>query len=84
MDYPVRNPLKILSTMTEVLEELKIKNPKAHIAVVRSWATVTFVMKRSPIEEMETENIRNFCEKMMFDPVLLPDYRLRSGLIIIN
>jgi len=78
MDYPVRNPLKILGTISEVLEELGIKNPKDHIAVVRGWATLTFVMTRSPVAKRETENIRNFCEKMMFDPALLPGLQVNE------
>ena len=73
MDYPVRNPLKVLATMTEVLEEAGIHDVNQHIAAVRSWGTITFVMKRLPITGVETKNIRTFCEQMMFDPVILPD-----------
>jgi hypothetical protein len=78
MDYPVRNPLKILGTITEVLEELGIKNPKDYIAVARGWATLTFVMTRSPVTKKETANIRNFCQEMMFDPVLLPGLQVEE------
>ncbi len=72
MDYPVRNPLKILATLVEVLEEVGIQNPKEHIASIRSWASISFVMKRSPITKQEIQNIRNFCERMLFDPAILP------------
>ena len=72
MDYPVRNPLKILATMVEVLKESGIQHPKQHIAAIRSWGTITFVMSRSPLQESEINNIRGFCEKMMFDPAILP------------
>jgi hypothetical protein len=71
MDYPVRNPLKILATMVEVLEELGIQNPKDHITAIRSWGTITFVMARSSLQENEINNIRSFCEEMMFDPAIL-------------
>ena len=71
MDYPVRNPLKILATMVEVLQELGIENPKDHIAAVRSWGTITFVLTRSSLREQEIKNIRSFCEAMMFDPAIL-------------
>ncbi len=72
MDYPIRNPLKILTTMVEVLEESGIQNPKDHIAAIRSWGTISFVMTRSPLQQNEINNIRSFCEEMMFDPAILP------------
>ncbi|MFN2439839.1 MAG: hypothetical protein ABR503_11620, partial [Chitinophagaceae bacterium] len=71
MDYPVRNPLKILATMVEVLSESGIQNPKDHIAAIRSWGTISFVMTKSPLQRNEISNIRSFCEEMMFDPAIL-------------
>lgn len=75
MDYPFRNPLKVLATLVEVLNELGVKNPKEHIAAVRSWGTITFVITRSPIQLQEINNIRSFCDQMMFDPALLPQLK---------
>lgn len=73
MDYPTRNPLRILATITSVLEDRGVLDPKDHIAAVRGWATMTFVMKRSPITEDERVRIRAFCSQMRFDPALLAD-----------
>ncbi len=72
MDYPIRNPLKVLSTLVEVLDDLKIPDPKNHIAAVRSWGTITFTISRSALTETEVANIRDFCDEMMFDPAILP------------
>ena len=72
MDYPVRQPLKMLATFVEILEELDIQQPKDHIAAIRSWATISFALTRSPISEQQIQNIRNFCEQMQFDPAILP------------
>jgi hypothetical protein len=72
MDYPVRNPLKILATMAEVLADVGIQDPTRHIAAIRSWGTITFVMTKSPLQEQEIANIRRFSEEMLFDPALLP------------
>lgn len=72
IDYPARNPLKVMSTMVEVLEKLKISHPWLHIAAIRSWATITFVLTKSPLTERETENIRIFCRELQFDPTCLP------------
>lgn len=81
MDYPVRNPLKVLATMVEVLDDLGIANPRAHLAAARSWGTITFVMTKSPLTNSEVVNIRNFCDELMFDPAILPDLKPgeRSG-----
>lgn len=75
LDYPPRNPLKILATMAELLEELKTSDPRNHLAVVRSWGTITFVLSKSPLTQSDAKNIRAFCEKMRFDPALLPDLK---------
>jgi hypothetical protein len=72
IDYPARNPLKILSTLVEVLEKLKINHPQLYIAAVRSWATITFVLTRTPLTEKEIQNIRIFCRELQFDPTCLP------------
>ncbi len=72
MDYPARNPLKLLGTLIEVLEELKIPEPRNHIAAIRSWNTISFVVTKSALTEPEIKNIRNFCDQLQFDPVFLP------------
>lgn len=73
MDYPARNPLKLLATLAEVLEQLNIRQPHHHIAAIRSWNTITFVITKSALTEREIRNIRNFCNQWQFDPALLPD-----------
>src|SRR5688572_17314273 len=45
MDYPFRNNLKITATIAETLEEAGIKEIRSHVAAVRSWATITWVIK---------------------------------------
>jgi hypothetical protein len=75
MDYPARNPLKLMATAIEMLEELKITQPRNHIAAVRSWSTISFVITKSALTNPEIVNIRNFCEQMQFDPVFLPGLR---------
>ncbi len=75
MDYPSRSSLKLLSTLVMTLESQGITSPEKHIAAVRSWGTITFVLKKSVITPQETAAIRQFCHEMFFDPVLLPDIR---------
>ncbi|NII29719.1 spermidine synthase-like protein [Pseudoflavitalea sp. X16] len=72
MDYPARNPLKLLATLTEALEQLNIRQPQHHIAAIRSWGTISFVVTKSALTGTEIRNIRNFCNQWQFDPALLP------------
>jgi hypothetical protein len=78
MDYPIRNPLKILATMVEVLTEAGVQHPTDHIAAIRSWGTITFVMTKTSLRENEIQSIRRFCEEMMFDPAILPQLTLEE------
>ncbi len=74
MDYPARNSLKILATLVESLSKLDPeKKPEKHILAIRSWGTVTFVLKKSPVSPDEIRKIREFCQQRNFDPLLLPD-----------
>jgi hypothetical protein len=73
MDYPFRNPLKVLSTLAEAIEKNIHEEPSTRIAAVRGWGTLSFILKRSPITPEESKKIREFCSTMLFDPVILPD-----------
>jgi large-conductance mechanosensitive channel len=72
MDYPYRNSLKITGTLAETLHTAGIKQYQSHLAAVRSWATITYILKRSPFTNTDTTTIRNFCRNYFFDPLLLP------------
>lgn len=73
LDYPVRTPLKIASTIVEMLHNQGINDAAMHIALVKSWGNVTFVVGKQPINTDHVGLIRTFCQDMNFDPVLLPD-----------
>ena len=72
IDYPYRNSLKILSTISEVLSERHIINPKEYIVAIKNWNTITFLIKNNPLTEFDTHKILEYCHQMNFDPVLLP------------
>ncbi|OGU68862.1 MAG: hypothetical protein A2W30_01155 [Ignavibacteria bacterium RBG_16_36_9] len=73
IDYPYRNPIKILATFAEVFEKREIENPEKYIAAIKNWNTITFLIKKDPFNSVEMDSIRNFCERMNFDPVILFD-----------
>lgn len=72
MDYPPRNPLKLLATLCETHENNSDAPLEEHLVAIRGWATITFVLKKTALTGAETARIRDFCSMMYFDPVLLP------------
>jgi hypothetical protein len=72
MDQPPRNTLRILATFVETAEHNGISDVEAHIAAIRSWSTITFILSRAPLTGESTDRIRAFCEQNQFDPALLP------------
>ena len=71
IDYPARNPLRLLATLVELLEATGAQ-PTDHIAALRSWGTLTFCIKKTPLGIGEIEATRSFAERWAFDAVLLP------------
>ncbi len=72
LDYPFRNPLKLAATITETVEAVRPDSVQWHIAAIRSWATITFLVKKTSLSPSDTTAIRQFCNKVYFDPLLLP------------
>ncbi|MFB3056966.1 MAG: spermidine synthase-like protein, partial [Ignavibacteriaceae bacterium] len=46
IDYPYRKPLKILSTVAEMLYDRGIKNSENFITAIKNWNTITYTIKR--------------------------------------
>lgn len=72
LDYPSRTSLKLLATIVQTARNNGVTEPDKHIAAVRSWGNVTFVLKKSPISGQEIQRVRDFCQELFFDPLLLP------------
>jgi spermidine synthase len=70
---PPRTTLKLLATWRQLLDEHGISNRAAHVAAVRSWGTITFLLSKSPLNAAEREHLRQFCHELGFDPLLLED-----------
>ena len=70
-DSPPRNSLRLAATIAETLENVGV-DYRHHIAAVRGWNMITFIVKRSPLTGRETREIRSFCKRLQFDPILLP------------
>ncbi|MCA0931798.1 hypothetical protein LCM02_04990 [Lutimonas saemankumensis] len=71
IDLPPRITLKNAALIAGLLENLKISDPMRHVVAIRSWATLTYVLKKSPLKQDEVKNVIHFCDSNGFDPVLL-------------
>ena len=72
MDYPFRNSLKVAATLAETAEAAGLSHLQSHVIAVRSWGTITFLLKKTPVTTSDITRIRQFCDRLYFDPVLLP------------
>jgi hypothetical protein len=73
IDYPMRNALKICATIVAALREEGKTECVEYLAAIRSWGTITFVVKNNPFAAEEEKQIREFCTRLKFDPMLLPN-----------
>lgn len=64
---PQRTELRLLATLAEALEESGVREPGAHLAVIRSWGTLTILAKRTPLTPAEATAVRNFARDRRFD-----------------
>jgi hypothetical protein len=81
MDYPFRNSLKIAATLAETLDRAGITDHRLHLAAVRSWGTITFLIKKSALSVADTAAVRKFCNDYFFDPLLLPGLRNEERMV---
>ncbi len=72
IDLPPKISLKTAAMISESLESFQIKEPLNHVAAIRSWGTLTYVIKQKPLNKTEINKIKTFCKRYNFDPILLP------------
>lgn len=73
VDFPLRRPLKLLTTLAQLLEQENISAPSRHLIAIRDWGSITYLLKKTPFRKGELATVRAFCHKRQFDPLLLPD-----------
>lgn len=72
LDTPPRNALRLAATIAETLDGAGA-DVRSHFAAVRGWDMITFVVKRTPFTPEEVLGIRDFCDRLQFDPLILPE-----------
>ena len=68
---PPRGGLRIFDTAAQALRD-KGLDPRKHMAMIRSWATVTVLVSASGFSDSDCGRIRSFCEARSFDLCYLP------------
>ena len=68
---PPRGGLRIFDTAAQALRN-KGLDPRKHLAMIRSWATVTVLVSASGLSDGDRRRIRSFCKARSFDLCYLP------------
>ena len=69
---PPREAPRIVALAAESLERQGTKNPGEHIVAIRSWGTITILVKKSGFTQEDVESIKEFCRERKFDIVYAP------------
>ncbi len=69
---PPRESLRLAALFIDLLEGAG-KDPRTHLVMIRSWATVTLVAAKTAVTPKQAAAIRAFSESRGFDLVWLPD-----------
>jgi len=71
---PPREGPRLIDTLAAALRA-RTRDPARHLAVVRSWATVTALAFDRPITDVQARALREFSRARSFDLVYLPELR---------
>jgi len=69
---PARDSLKLAATAIEALRQTGVAAPGEHLAVIRSWNTVTLLLARSPLSAERIDVLRQFARSRSFDTAWYP------------
>jgi len=68
---PPRQEAKVLATWIEALEKKGLQ-PSSRIAAIRSWGTLSYFIKKSPLTAAEISRLKAFCRARLFDTAYFP------------
>ncbi len=64
---PPRHELRIISIALKALEDIGIPSPERHLSVIRTWGTITIIIKKGELNNDNIEKIKEFCRERHFD-----------------
>ncbi len=76
---PPRTELRLLATLALSAEASGIRDVSRHIAAVRSWDTLTILMKRSTLTTEDIRRIKTFAREMRFDLAYYPGIKPKES-----
>lgn len=72
---PPRTEIRLVSTIVEALEGIGVKEPKRQLAIIRTWGTITILLKKGVFTQAEVDAVKGFCSSRRFDLVHYPGMR---------
>jgi len=69
---PPRESVRVVSLALAALENRGVEDPENHIAAIRSWGTITILVKKNGFTPQDKEKIKGFCRERKFDLVYAP------------
>ncbi len=69
---PPRDSLKLAATAIAALEQAGVEDPGRQIAVIRSWNTVTLLVRNGVFNDRDVDVIRGFARSRSFDTAYFP------------
>jgi len=69
---PPSEGVRLMSLATATLENLRVARPEQHIAAIRSFQTITLLLKESPFSPQDISTVKDFCNRLGFDVVYFP------------
>jgi spermidine synthase len=73
IDLPPRDAIKLFATAVEALQASGIDDPAMHLAWVRSWNSITLVIKKAKLTRGQIDALHAFAESRQFDVAFYPD-----------
>ena len=70
IDYPARSTLRLFSLFRWLADHNQVAVTD-HLIAVKSWGTITVVMKKSPITDDEIKKVSEFTDRLQFDPLVI-------------
>jgi hypothetical protein len=75
---PPRDEVKLFATAVETLEEMGLR-PADRLVLIRSWATVTLLIKREAFVAADLTILQRWAEERLFDIAYFPGIREGEG-----
>jgi hypothetical protein len=75
---PPRQEIRMLATWIEALKRQQ-KDPAKHILSIRSWGTITTMIKNQPFRHTEILMLKEQAQKLLFDFVYYPGIKIEEA-----